>query len=132
MDHDSQDKSLDDVLSLMEKSYDNSEKPWDALKDSENQDICHDLMDARFLLHKYEAAKDIDVQAELNRFKEKQNKKKYKKMLWVWSSSVAAILAGVFFTLNAIFDTLIPLFPILYFFLDDILLSIKKALLLLR
>lgn len=104
MDHDSQDKSLDDVLSLMEKSYDNSEKPWDALKDLEGQELCRDLMDIRFILHQREAAKDIDVQAEMIRFKEKQNRKKYKRMLWIWGSSVAALLVGAFFSLNFIFN----------------------------
>lgn len=105
MDHDSQDKSLDDVLSLMEKSDDNSNKPWDALEDPENQDLCRDLMDIRFALHQREAAKDINIQAELMRFKEKQNKKKQKRMTWIWGSSVAALLTGAFFSLNFLLNS---------------------------
>lgn len=51
----------------------------------------------------------VDVEAELARLKGRQNKKKYLKMFWIWSSSVAAILVGAFVSFNYLFN--IPVAP---------------------
>lgn len=51
----------------------------------------------------------VNVEAELARLKSRRNKKKYLKMFWVWSGSVAAILVGAFFLFNYLFN--IPAAP---------------------
>ncbi|MDO4163629.1 MAG: FecR family protein [Bacteroides sp.] len=108
-DCDNQDKNLDDVLRLMEKSGQNDEKPWEALDDADNQKLCRDLMDVRFAMHERLAAERLDVNAELKRFKEKQNRKGYIRMLCVWSASVAAIMIGVFLVFDHLYD--VPVVP---------------------
>ena len=91
---------FDKALDLMESSSDSSDKKWEDLKDVETLDACKDLMDVRYLLHKCQASGMVDVEAELARLKSRQNKKKYLKMFWIWSSSVAAILVGAFVSFN--------------------------------
>lgn len=95
---------FDKALDLMESSSDSSDKKWEDLKDAETLDACKDLMDVRYLLHKRQASGMVDVEAELVRLKGRQNKKKYLKMFWIWSSSVAAILVGVFVSFNYLFN----------------------------
>ena len=97
------------ALDLMESSSDSSDKKWEDLKDVETLDACKDLMDVRYLLHKCQASGMVDVEAELARLKGRQNKKKYLKMFWIWSSSVAAILVGAFVSFNYLFN--IPVAP---------------------
>ena len=92
------------ALDLMESSSDISDKKWEDLEDAETLDACKDLMDVRFLLHKHQASGMVDVEAELARLKGRRNRKKYLKMFWIWSGSVAAILAGAFFSLNYLFN----------------------------
>ena len=92
------------ALDLMESSSDISDKKWEDLEDAETLDACKDLMDVRYLLHKCQASGMVDVEAELARLKGRQNKKKYLKMFWIWSGSVAAILVGAFFSLNYLFN----------------------------
>ena len=100
---------FDKALDLMESSSDSSDKKWEDLKDAETLDACKDLMDVRYLLHKRQASGMVDVEAELVRLKGRQNKKKYLKMFGIWSSSVAAILVGVFVSFNYLFN--IPVAP---------------------
>lgn len=100
---------FDKALDLMESSSDSSDKKWEDLKDVETLDACKDLMDVRYLLHKCQASGMVDVEAELARLKGRQNKKKYLKMFWIWSSSVAAILVGAFVSFNYLFN--IPVAP---------------------
>ena len=100
---------FDKALDLMESSSDSSDKKWEDLKDAETLDACKDLMDVRYLLHKRQASGMVDVEAELVRWKGRQNKKKYLKMFGIWSSSVAAILVGVFVSFNYLFN--IPVAP---------------------
>ena len=100
---------FDKALDLMESSSDSSDKKWEDLKDAETLDTCKDLMDVRYLLHKRHASGMVDVEAELARLKGRQNKKKYLKMFWIWSSSVAAILVGAFVSFNYLFN--IPVAP---------------------
>lgn len=100
---------FDKALDLMESSSDSSDKKWEDLKDAETLDTCKDLMDVRYLLHKRQASGMVDVEAELARLKGRQNKKKYLKMFWIWSSSVAAILVGAFVSFNYLFN--IPVAP---------------------
>ena len=100
---------FDKALDLMESSSDSSDKKWEDLKDVETLDACKDLMDVRYLLHKCQASGMVDVEAELARLKGRQNKKKYLKMFWIWSSSVAAILVGAFVSFNYLFN--IPVTP---------------------
>ena len=100
---------FDKALDLMESSSDSSDKKWEDLKDAETLDACKDLMDVRYLLHKRQASGMVDVEAELARLKGRQNKKKYLKMFWIWSSSVAAILVGAFVSFNYLFN--IPVAP---------------------
>lgn len=100
---------FDKALDLMENSSDSSDKKWEDLKDVETLDACKDLMDVRYLLHKCQASGMVDVEAELARLKGRQNKKKYLKMFWIWSSSVAAILVGAFVSFNYLFN--IPVAP---------------------
>ena len=95
---------FDKALDLMESSSDSSDKKWEDLKDVETLDACKDLMDVRFLLHKHQASGMVDVEAELARLKGRRNRKKYLKMFWIWSGSVAAILVGAFFSLNYLFN----------------------------
>ena len=95
---------FDKALDLMESSSDSSDKKWEDLKDAETLDTCKDLMDVRYLLHKRQASGMVDVEAELARLKGRQNKKKYLKMFWIWSSSVAAILVGAFVSFNYLFN----------------------------
>lgn len=97
------------ALELMESSADVSDKKWEELEDAETLDACKDLMDVRYLLHKRQAAGMVNVEAELARLKSRRNKKKYLKMFWVWSGSVAAILVGAFFSFNYLFN--IPAAP---------------------
>lgn len=97
------------ALDLMESSADVSDKKWEELEDAETLDACKDLMDVRYLLHKRQAAGMVNVEAELARLKSRRNKKKYLKMFWIWSGSVAAILVGVFFSFNYLFN--IPAAP---------------------
>ena len=97
------------ALDLMESSSDSSDKKWEDLKEVETLDACKDLMDVRYLLHKCQASGMVDVEAELARLKGRQNKKKYLKMFWIWSSSVAAILVGAFVSFNYLFN--IPVAP---------------------
>ena len=92
------------ALDLMESSSDISDKKWEDLEDAETLDACKDLMDVRFLLHKHQASGMVDVEAELARLKGRRNRKKYLKMFWIWSGSVAAILVGAFFSLNYLFN----------------------------
>ncbi|RGV39029.1 FecR family protein [Bacteroides clarus] len=92
------------ALDLMESSSDISDKKWEDLEDVETLDACKDLMDVRFLLHKHQASGMVDVEAELARLKGRRNRKKYLKMFWIWSGSVAAILVGAFFSLNYLFN----------------------------
>lgn len=92
------------ALDLMENTGDISDKNWDDLGEIETSDACRDLMDVRYLLHKDEASKRIDIEAELARIKEKQNKKQYIRMLWIWSSAVAAIFIGAFLLFNYIYE----------------------------
>lgn len=92
------------ALDLMESSSDISDKKWEDLEDAETLDACKDLMDVRFLLHKHQASGMVDVEAELDRLKGRRNRKKYLKMFWIWSGSVAAILVGAFFSLNYLFN----------------------------
>ena len=87
------------ALDLMESSSDISDKKWEDLEDAETLDACKDLMDVRFLLHKHQASGMVDVEAELARLKGRRNRKKYLKMFWIWSGSVAAI-----FSLNYLFN----------------------------
>ena len=96
------------ALDLMESSSDISDKKWEDLEDAETLDACKDLMDVRFLLHKHQASGMVDVEAELARLKSRRNRKKYLKMFWIWSGSVAAILVGAFFSLNYIFNVPVP------------------------
>jgi len=98
---------FDKALDLMESSSDSSDKKWEDLKDVETLDACKDLMDVRYLLHKCQASGMVDVEAELARLKGRQNKKKYLKMFWIWSSSVAAILVGAFVSFNYLFVLLL-------------------------
>ena len=100
---------FDKALDLMESSSDSSDKKWEDLKDVETLDACKDLMDVRYHLHKCQASGMVDVEAELARLKGRQNKKKYLKMFWIWSSSVAAILVGAFVSFNYLFN--IPVAP---------------------
>ena len=95
---------FDKALDLMESSSDSSDKKWEDLKDVETLDACKDLMDVRYLLHKHQASGMVDVEAELARLKGRCNRKKYLKMFWIWSGSVAAILVGAFFSLNYLFN----------------------------
>lgn len=97
------------ALDLMESSADVSDKKWEDLEDAETLDACKDLMDVRYLLHKRQASGMVDVEVELARLKSKQNKKKYLKMFWIWSGSVAAILIGAFFSFNYLFN--VPVVP---------------------
>lgn len=92
------------ALDLMESSSDISDKKWEDLEDAETLDACKDLMDVRYLLHKHQASGMVDVEAELARLKGRCNRKKYLKMFWIWSGSVAAILVGAFFSLNYLFN----------------------------
>ena len=92
------------ALDLMERSSDISDKKWEDLEDAETLDACKDLMDVRYLLHKHQASGMVDVEAELARLKGRCNRKKYLKMFWIWSGSVAAILVGAFFSLNYLFN----------------------------
>lgn len=92
------------ALDLMESSSDISDKKWEDLEDAETLDACKDLMDVRFLLHKHQASGMVDVEAELARLKGRRNRKKYLKVFWIWSGSVAAILVGAFFSLNYLFN----------------------------
>ena len=92
------------ALDLMESSSDISDKKWEDLEDAETLDACKDLMDVRYLLHKHQASGMVDVEAELARLKGRRNRKKYLKMFWIWSGSVAAILVGAFFSLNYLFN----------------------------
>lgn len=92
------------ALDLMESSSDISDKKWEDLEDAETLDVCKDLMDVRYLLHKHQASGMVDVEAELARLKGRRNRKKYLKMFWIWSGSVAAILVGAFFSLNYLFN----------------------------
>lgn len=92
------------ALDLMESSSDISDKKWEDLEDAETLDACKDLMDVRYLLHKHQASGMVDVEAELARLKGRRNRKKYLKMFWIWSLSVAAILVGAFFSLNYLFN----------------------------
>ena len=91
------------ALDLMESSSDISDKKWEDLEDAETLDACKDLMDVRYLLHKHQASGMVDVEAELARLKGRCNRKKYLKMFWIWSGSVAAILVGAFFSLIYLF-----------------------------
>lgn len=97
------------ALDLLESSADVSDKKWEELEDAETLDACKDLMDVRYLLHKRQAAGMVNVEAELARLKSRRNKKKYLKMFWIWSGSVAAILVGAFFSFNYLFN--IPAAP---------------------
>ena len=92
------------ALDLMESSSDISDKKWEDLEDAETLDAYKDLMDVRYLLHKHQASGMVDVEAELARLKGRCNRKKYLKMFWIWSGSVAAILVGAFFSLNYLFN----------------------------
>lgn len=92
------------ALDLMENSSDISDKNWENLEDAEILGACKDLMDVRYLLHKHQAVGMVDVDAELARLKNRRNKKRYLKMFWIWSGSVAAILIGVFFSFNYLFN----------------------------
>ena len=92
------------ALDLMESSSDISDKKWEDLEDAETLDACKDLMDVRYLLHKHQASGMVDVEAELARLKGRCKRKKYLKMFWIWSGSVAAILVGAFFSLNYLFN----------------------------
>lgn len=109
MDNQDSTSEFEKALDLMESSADVSDKKWEELEDAETLDACKDLMDVRYLLHKRQAAGMVNVEAELARLKSRRNKKKYLKMFWVWSGSVAAILIGAFFSFNYLFN--IPAAP---------------------
>lgn len=101
---DSSTSEFEKALDLMEGSSDIADKNWDDVEDAETLDACKDLMDVRYLLHKRQASGTVDVEAELARLKNRWNKKKYVRMFWIWSGSVAAILTGVFFSFNYLFN----------------------------
>lgn len=104
MDNKDKTSEFEEALNLMENSSEVSDKQWEDLKEEETLDACKDLMDVRYLLHKRQASGMINVEAELARIKNKVNKKKYIKIFWIWSSSVAAILAGTFILFNYLYD----------------------------
>lgn len=97
------------ALDLMEGSSDISGKKWEDLENAETLEACKDLMDVRYLLLQHRASGMVDVEAELVRLKNRRNRKRYIRMFWMWSGSVAAILIGAFFLFNHLFN--IPVAP---------------------
>lgn len=99
-------ESVNKALDIMESLAEISDEQLQAmLEDEECLQACQDILDSSLILRQEEAAGLPDVEAELQRFKEKQRSRRIRTVLWRTSVGIAAMIALVFggyFLMNSV------------------------------
>lgn len=101
-------KPVNDALELMEKSAEMSEKQWNALKDDETIATCRDLLSARLALHEDKAEHIIDVERELQNFKQRHHKSHRLRIIAACCGIAAASICALFLFTHKAFKPVNP------------------------